>query len=107
MSQERTVDQETSTAQPLLSVRDLKVAFKTDKVAKEVLHGVDLDVYPGETVAIVGESGSGKSTMMHAVINLLPGTGRITAGSVNWSGRELVGIGRRDMESIRGREIGL
>lgn len=92
---------------PLLSVRDLKVAFKTDKKLKEVLHGVNFDVYPGETVAIVGESGSGKSTTMHAVINLLPGTGRITEGSVKWNGRELVGIGRREMESIRGREIGL
>ncbi len=96
-----------SDMQPLLSVRDLKVAFKTDKTAKEVLHGINLDVYPGETVAIVGESGSGKSTTMHAVINLLPGTGEITGGSVQWNGRELVGIGRREMESIRGREIGL
>ena len=96
-----------SERKPILSVRDLKVAFKTDKVANQVLHGVDLDVYPGETVAIVGESGSGKSTMMHAVINLLPGTGHITDGSIQWNGRELVGIGRREMESIRGREIGM
>lgn len=96
-----------SEQQPLLSVRDLKVAFKVGKRENEVLHGVDLDVFPGETVAIVGESGSGKSTMMHAVINLLPGTGRITDGSVRWNGRELVGIKRREMETIRGREIGL
>jgi len=96
-----------NTDKPLLRVRDLKVAFKTDKVLNEVLHGVDLEVYPGETVAIVGESGSGKSTMMHAVINLLPGTGQITGGSVEWNGRELVGINRHDMELIRGREIGL
>ncbi|MCW2288469.1 peptide/nickel transport system ATP-binding protein [Leucobacter luti] len=93
--------------QPILSVRDLKVAFGTKKVSNEVLHGISFDVYPGETVAIVGESGSGKSTTMHAVINLLPGTGKITDGSVQWEGRELVGIGRRDMETIRGREIGL
>ncbi len=97
----------TSTAQPLLSVRDLRVAFRVDKKTNEVVHGVDLDVYPGETVAIVGESGSGKSTTMHAVINLLPGTGHITGGSIKWNGRELVGIKRRDMETIRGREIGL
>lgn len=94
-------------AEPILSVRDLRVAFGTKKAPNEVLHGVDLDVYPGETVAIVGESGSGKSTTMHAVMNLLPGTGRVTAGSVKWNGRELVGIHRRDMEHIRGREIGL
>ena len=98
---------ETQFMEPLLSVRDLKVAFKTDKKLNEVLHGVNFDVYPGETVAIVGESGSGKSTTMHAVINLLPGTGRITEGSVTWRGRELVGIKRREMERIRGREIGL
>lgn len=96
-----------SEMQPLLSVRDLRVAFKTEKTHKEVLHGIGFDVYPGETVAIVGESGSGKSTTMHAVINLLPGTGEITGGSVKWDGRELVGIGRKDMETIRGREIGL
>ena len=91
---------------PILSVRDLKVAFKVEKELHEVLHGVSFDVYPGETVAIVGESGSGKSATMHAGINLLPGTGRITEGSIRWNGRELVGIKRRSMEYIRGREIG-
>lgn len=96
-----------ATPEPLLSVRDLKVAFRVDKKINEVVHGVSFDVYPGETVAIVGESGSGKSTTMHAVINLLPGTGHITGGSVKWGGRELVGVKRREMESLRGREIGL
>ncbi|MHA3722571.1 dipeptide ABC transporter ATP-binding protein [Leucobacter sp. HY1910] len=92
---------------PLLSVKDLRVAFGSKKQPNEVVHGVSFDVYPGETVAIVGESGSGKSTTMHAVINLLPGTGQITGGSVQWNGRELVGMHRRDMERLRGREIGL
>ena len=104
---ETTNGSEAQQMKPVLSVRDLRVAFKVDKQPKEVVHGVSFDVFPGETVAIVGESGSGKSTTMHAVMNLLPGTGHITGGSVNWQGRELVGIGRRDMESIRGREIGL
>lgn len=106
MSEENTAMGET-VMQPLLSVRDLKVGFKVDRKVNEVLHGIGFDVYPGETVAIVGESGSGKSTAMHAVMNLLPGTGRVTGGSILWNGRELVGIHRRDMESIRGREIGL
>lgn len=98
---------EASDMEPILSVRDLKVAFSRHKQVNEVLHGVNFDVYPGETVAIVGESGSGKSTTMHAVIDLLPGTGRVTDGSVMWRGRELVGSSRRDMETLRGREIGL
>ena len=81
-----TAGNEEQTMKPVLSVRDLKVAFNVDKKLKEVVHGVNFDVYPGETVAIVGESGSGKSTTMHAVMNLLPGTGRITEGSINVAG---------------------
>ena len=91
---------------PLLSVRDLKVAFRGDGGLREVLHGVSFDVMPGETVAIVGESGSGKSTTATAIVNLLPGTGKITNGSVTLEGRELTTLGRRDIESVRGRDIG-
>jgi peptide/nickel transport system ATP-binding protein len=68
---------------------------------------VSFDVYPGETVAIVGESGSGKSTTAHAIINLLPGSGRITGGKVLFEGRDLTQFKRHEMESLRGREIGL
>ncbi|GAA1531138.1 peptide/nickel transport system ATP-binding protein [Microbacterium ginsengiterrae] len=92
---------------PLLSVRGLRVGFKVDRRINEVVHGVDFDVHPGETVAIVGESGSGKSTTVHALIDLLPGTGKVTGGSIMWNGKELVGANRRTMESLRGREIGL
>jgi len=93
-------------SEPLLKIRGLKVSFGTGKKAREVVHGVDLDVYPGETVAIVGESGSGKSTTATAVIDLLPGTGKVTGGTIELDGVDLVGAGRREMESIRGREIG-
>ncbi|RUQ05488.1 MULTISPECIES: ABC transporter ATP-binding protein [unclassified Microbacterium] len=96
-----------ATAQiPLLSVRDLRVAFRTQEGEKEVLHGASFDVFPGETVAIVGESGSGKSTTASAIVNLLPGTGVVTGGSITLDGRELTKLGRREMEAVRGREIG-
>ncbi|MGJ0203624.1 dipeptide ABC transporter ATP-binding protein [Leucobacter sp. gxy201] len=104
---ETTENSKGAMVEPLLSVRDLRVAFGKKKDPNEVLHGVGFDVYPGETVAIVGESGSGKSTTMHAVINLLPGTGRITDGSVLWKGSEIANLPRREMERLRGREIGL
>ncbi|MCM3696230.1 ABC transporter ATP-binding protein [Microbacterium oleivorans] len=99
-------NKESAVSQPLLQIRDLKVAFSTGKKEREVLHGVDLDVFPGETVAIVGESGSGKSTTAAAVIDLLPGTGKVTAGSIMLDGVDLTTASRRDMESIRGRDIG-
>jgi peptide/nickel transport system ATP-binding protein len=97
---------ESPVSEPLLKIRDLKVSFGHGKKSRQVLHGVDLDVYPGETVAIVGESGSGKSTTAAAVIDLLPGTGEVTSGSIQLDGVELTGVSRREMESIRGREIG-
>lgn len=93
-------------ATPLLSIRNLRVAFDTQSGSREVLHGVNLDVFPGETVAIVGESGSGKSTTASAVVNLLPGTGHVTQGSITLDGRELTGLSRTQMERLRGREIG-
>ncbi|MCE0508369.1 ABC transporter ATP-binding protein [Microbacterium sp. KKR3/1] len=91
---------------PLLSVRDLKVAFRTQEGLREVLHGVSFDVLPGETVAIVGESGSGKSTTATAIIDLLAGTGQVTGGSITLDGRELTTLGRKEMEAVRGRDIG-
>ena len=95
-----------STDTPLLRIRDLKVAFDTQKGSREVLHGINLELYPGETLAIVGESGSGKSTTASAIVNLLPGTGHVTAGSITLDGQELTGLTEGQMEKIRGREIG-
>lgn len=91
---------------PLLSVRDLKVEFRGQGGVREVLHGIDFDVFPGETVAIVGESGSGKSTTASAIVNLLPGTGRVSNGSITLEGRELTTMRGREMEQVRGRDIG-
>ncbi|GIG28403.1 dipeptide ABC transporter ATP-binding protein [Cellulomonas marina] len=92
---------------PLLEVRGLEVSFRTAVGEVQAVRGADLTVYPGQAVAIVGESGSGKSTTAHAIIDLLPGTGRVTGGSIRFGGRELVGLGRKDVERLRGAQIGL
>ncbi len=92
---------------PLLEIRDLQISFTTATGTVDAVRGVDLTVYPGQSVAIVGESGSGKSTTAHAIIDLLPGTGKVTGGSISFGGRELVGLKRKQVEDLRGREIGL
>ncbi|MER7796636.1 ABC transporter ATP-binding protein [Microbacterium sp. NPDC096154] len=102
----RAAKKENPVSEPLLKIRGLKVSFGTGKKVREVVHGVDLDVFPGETVAIVGESGSGKSTTATAVIDLLPGTGQVTGGTITLDGVDLTKASRHEMESIRGREIG-
>ncbi|MGW5227373.1 dipeptide ABC transporter ATP-binding protein [Nocardia niigatensis] len=92
--------------EPLLEVRDLNVAFTADRREIPAVRGVGLTVYPGQTVAIVGESGSGKSTTAHAIIDLLPGTGRITSGSVLFDGKDLSKASGREIVAVRGRGIG-
>jgi peptide/nickel transport system ATP-binding protein len=92
---------------PLLEIKDLEVGFQTADGLVPAVRGVSLDVYPGETVAIVGESGSGKSTTAHAIINLLPGSGRILGGQVLFEGRDLTKLKTAEIESVRGRLIGL
>lgn len=92
---------------PLVEVRDLDVDFHASGGVVHAVRGVNLTIYPGQSVAIVGESGSGKSTTAHAIIGLLPGTGHVSGGSISLQGRELVGLGRRDLERLRGSEIGL
>jgi peptide/nickel transport system ATP-binding protein len=91
---------------PLLSIRDLAVDFPNQKGSVRAVESVSLDLWGGETLAIVGESGSGKSTTAHAIINLLPGAGKISTGSIVFDGKELVGANHSELEAIRGRQIG-
>ncbi|WP_280364003.1 ABC transporter ATP-binding protein [Nocardia wallacei] len=91
---------------PLLDVRDLNVSFTAEGRRIPAVRGVNLSVYPGQTVAIVGESGSGKSTTAHAIIDLLPGTGEITSGTVLFDGKDLATASKRDIVAVRGRGIG-
>ncbi|RKN45765.1 dipeptide ABC transporter ATP-binding protein [Streptomyces hoynatensis] len=88
---------------PLLAVRGLRVAYGET----EVVRGVDLDVCRGETVALVGASGSGKSTTAHALVGLLPGGGRRTAGRIAFDGEDLAAAPERRLRERRGRDIGL
>ena len=96
-----------SSTVPLLRVRDLAVSFKTSGGVVDAVRGVSFEIPQGETLAIVGESGSGKSTTAMAIIGLLPANGRITGGSIEFNGRELVGLPESEMRGIRGASIGL
>ncbi|MCJ8144264.1 ABC transporter ATP-binding protein [Ancylobacter sp. A5.8] len=92
---------------PLLSIRNLSVSFNTSRGPFRAVEGVDLDVAPGEVVAIVGESGSGKSVAMLAVMGLLPWTATVTADRMMFDGRDLIGISARERRSIIGRDLAM
>jgi ABC-type dipeptide/oligopeptide/nickel transport system ATPase component len=87
----------------LLDVRHLSVAFGD----VEVVHDVSFSLRAGEALGIVGESGSGKTQTMLAVLRLLARGGRVSAGSVQLEGRELLTLSAAEMRQVRGRGIAL
>ncbi|MDR2508840.1 MAG: ABC transporter ATP-binding protein [Candidatus Ancillula sp.] len=99
-----------SALKPIVRVENLEVKFSADankKKAISAVNGVSFDIYPGEKVGIVGESGSGKSTTAHAIIGLLPGTGKVSGGSIEIDGQEFSIASEKDYTAIRGAKIGL
>ncbi len=97
----------TTTPQPLLELKDLKISFESSTGTVEAVRGVNMTIYPGQSVAIVGESGSGKSTTAMAIIGLLPGTGKVTGGQIIFDGKDITGLSDKEMVAYRGSQIGL
>ena len=77
---------------PLLKITDLEVTFTSSTGVVPAVRGANLTIYPGQTVAIVGESGSGKSTTAAAVIGLLPGTGKVAGGTIEFDGQDITNL---------------
>lgn len=93
--------------QPLLEMKDVKIAFTSSTGIVEAVRGVNMTIYPGQSVAIVGESGSGKSTTAMSILGLLPGNGKVTDGQIIFEGQDITGFSNKDYEKIRGSHIGL
>jgi peptide/nickel transport system ATP-binding protein len=92
---------------PVLSIRDLTTSFLVDNEWRRVLHGISLDVMPGETVALVGESGSGKSVTSLSVMRLLSRKSSRITGSIQLNGRELTTLPEAEMRKVRGDEMAM
>ncbi|MDO4466114.1 MAG: ABC transporter ATP-binding protein [Bacillota bacterium] len=88
---------------PLIELRRILKKYNEGKENElEILHGIDLNIYPGEFVAIVGESGSGKSTLMN-IIGVLD---HQTSGTYILDGEDVSTLGKDEMSAIRNKKIG-
>jgi peptide/nickel transport system ATP-binding protein len=89
----------------LLSIQDLKVAFRMGKgVRAEAVKGVSFDIPENTTVALVGESGSGKSVTAMSVLNLLPDNAE-RSGRILWQGKDLLQTSLSELQTLRGKDI--
>jgi peptide/nickel transport system ATP-binding protein len=93
--------------EPLLSVEDLSVSFRTEDGVLGAVDHVSFDVAPGEVLAIVGESGCGKSVTAQTVMGLTRGHNSRIGGSVRWQNRNLLELPDEDLQSVRGAEIAM
>ena len=93
-------------ANNLLEVHNLRVRFATQDGEVEAVNGVNFSLAPGETLGIVGESGSGKSQTVLAIMGLLAGNGQ-ASGKVVFSGKDLLTLGKRELNAVRGANIGM
>src|SRR5262245_51830806 len=91
----------------LLTVEGLSVRYRRDGRILRAVEDVSFTVGEGETVALVGESGCGKATAALAILRLLGGNAEMQARSVRLAGRELTALSEREMQSVRGRHVGM
>ena len=93
---------------PILSVKDLRITFKSLSGISEVVHGITYNLYQDEILGVVGESGSGKSITSLAVMGLLSFTkGVSVTGNVLFNNENLVNCSQEKLEKIRGKKIAM
>jgi oligopeptide/dipeptide ABC transporter ATP-binding protein len=92
---------------PLLSIEGLRVEFDTRHGQVAGVRDAGLDVHAGEIVGLVGETGSGKTLVCRSVMRLVPHPGRITAGRVEFEGRDVLAFSPRELRQFRAHDVGM
>ena len=88
--------------EPLVKIRDLRIEGRADETWMEIVHGVDLDLHKGEVLGLIGESGAGKSTIGLAAMGFTRDGCRISGGTVEFDGIDLVGASIAEKRSLLG-----
>lgn len=93
--------------QPLLQIENLKTSFYTQNGEVQALRGMNLSLAAGEALGVVGESGSGKSVMSMSVLQLLAENAKIKEGTVNFNGKVISAMSKKEIRVIRGKDISM
>jgi oligopeptide/dipeptide ABC transporter ATP-binding protein len=97
-----------SSSEPVLSIRDLTVEFKTEDGIVHAVTDVNYDLAPGETLGVVGESGSGKSVSVMTMLGLIPQPpGRVVSGEAIFKGKDLMKMSKKQLRKIRGGDAAM
>ena len=89
----------------LLTVENLKTYFFTASGVSKAVDGVSFTLEKGQTMGIVGESGSGKSVSASSIIRLLPKIGKIVDGKIEFEGKDILKLGKKELLNFRGKDI--
>lgn len=91
---------------PLLEVKDLRIAFESRSGTNEAVKGIDFTLNAGETLAVVGESGSGKSVTALSLSDLLPSPPACrVSGKIHLDGKDILSLSEKELLKVRGKEI--
>lgn len=89
----------------LLEISNLDISYS--KNSKPTVQGVNLKIDDGEILTIVGESGSGKTTVIRAILNVLPGGGYVSNGTMIFEGKNLLALDSAGWRNLRGKDISM
>jgi peptide/nickel transport system ATP-binding protein len=94
-------------AEPVLDIRHLCIDFRTRQGIVRAVERLSFSIGAGEILGLVGESGSGKTISMLASVGLINDPNAIVTGSIRYKGRELLGLEKKALQSLRGRDIAM
>ena len=94
-------------SEELLRLEHLSIDYKVKDGYLSAVKDINFSINKGEIFAVVGESGCGKSTVAHSIMNLLPGGNEEITGKIIFKGKDLRSCTKKEMENIRGKEIGM
>jgi len=94
-------------APPALQLADLEVAYRVRGIWRPVLRGVSFEIAEGESYGLVGESGCGKSTAAFAIVRYLPRNGRVSSGSIEVAGEDLLAMSESDVRRMRSTRVSM